>query len=244
MGKTALVTGASGGIGRAICLALAADGFDIGIHYNRNAAKAEEIKKQVEEAGQRAAILQADLSRSDGCKKLVTQCVDQLGGIYALINNAGITRDGLLMRMRDAQYHDVIKANLDSCFFCTREAMPYMVKARQGRIVNITSVIGIIGNAGQANYAASKAAIIGLTKSSAKEIGRKGICVNAVAPGFIKTAMTDELSDDQKKSMKSAIPLRRFGTPSDVAGVVTFLCSDKAAYITGQVLVVDGGMVV
>jgi len=244
MSRAALVTGASGGIGRAICLELAADGFDVGIHYNSNAQKAQDIQAQVEAMGQRAAIIQADLSTSDGCKQLVAQCIEQLGGLYALVNNAGITNDGLIMRMSDEQYYSVIKANLDSCFFCTREAVPYMLKAKQGRIVNITSVIGITGNVGQANYAASKAGIIGLTKSCAKEVGRKGICVNAVAPGFIATPMTDDLSEDLKQQMKQAIPLRRFGTPSDVAGLVSFLCSDKAAYITGQVMVVDGGMVV
>jgi 3-oxoacyl-[acyl-carrier protein] reductase len=244
MSKVALVTGASGGIGRAICLQLAADGFDIGIHYNSNAEKADDIRKQVAQAGQRAVIIQADLSTPDGCRQLVTQCIAELGGIYALVNNAGITNDGLIMRMSDDAYYSVIKANLDSCFFCTREAVPAMLKAKEGRIVNITSVIGITGNAGQTNYAASKAGIIGLTKSCAKEVGRKGVCVNAVAPGFIETPMTDELSEDVKKQMKQAIPLRRFGTPSDVAGLVSFLCSDKAAYITGQVMVVDGGMVV
>ncbi len=244
MSRVALVTGASGGIGRAISLKLAQDGFDIALHYNRGESKAQELLAEIKKLGRNAVALQADLSKPESCANLIVQCVASLGGIYALVNNAGLTDDGLLMRMSDEQYTSVMRANMDSCFYCTREAVSLMAKARQGRIVNITSVVGIIGNAGQTNYAASKAAIIGFTKSCAKEVAARNVCVNAVAPGFITTAMTDSLDEDVKEKMKQAIPMRRFGAPEDVADLVGFLCSDSAAYITGQVMVVDGGMVI
>jgi 3-oxoacyl-[acyl-carrier protein] reductase len=244
MDRAALVTGASGGIGQAIALALAEDGFDVAVHYNSNAGKAEEVVESVKALGRNAVAITADLASPEGCKALVKTCVDALGGIYALVNNAGVTNDGLVMRMTDEQFDGVIRANLNSCFCCTREAASYMLKARKGRIINITSVVGITGNAGQANYAASKAGIIGLTKSCAREFARRGVCVNAVAPGFIETAMTKGLSDDVKQNMLGSIPLGRFGSPEDIAGLVRFLCGESASYITGQVMVVDGGMVI
>lgn len=244
MKRVALVTGASGGIGRAICLKLAQDGFDIALHYNRSEEKAQALLERILALGRRAIALKADLSQPEECSRLVARCIEQLGGIYTLVNNAGTTNDGLLMRMSDEQYTDVMRANMDSCFFCTRAAVSHMAKARAGRIVNITSVVGITGNAGQTNYAASKAAIIGFTKSCAKEVAARGVCVNAVAPGFITTAMTDSLDQDIKEKLKAAIPMRRLGTPEDVSSMVGFLCGDSAAYITGQVLVVDGGMVI
>jgi 3-oxoacyl-[acyl-carrier protein] reductase len=244
MGKAVLVTGASGGIGQEICVALAGAGFDIAVHYNSNAQKAEAVAEQVKALGRNAVTIKADVTRAEDCKSMIETCVQSLGGIYALVNCAGITDDGLLLRMTDEQFERVLRANLNSCFYCTREAAPYMLKARQGRIVNITSVVGITGNAGQANYAASKAAVIGFTKSCAREFAKRGVCVNAVAPGYIETAMTDDLTEDVKKSMLESIPLRRFGSPGDVAGLVCFLCGDSASYITGQVMVVDGGMVI
>ena len=242
MSKVALVTGGSGGIGRAICLQLAKDGFDVCVHYNSNRDSAEDVCRAVEETGQRAVALCGDLGDSAVCAAIMQGCVDALGGLDALVNNAGLTCDGLLMRMTDEQYLKVLRANLDSAIFMTREAVNHMAREKRGKIVNITSVVGLTGNAGQANYAASKAGLVGLTKSAAKESARWGICVNAVAPGFIETAMTDAMTDLAKDALKKSIPMRRIGKAEDVAYMVSFLCSEGAGYVTGQVFVVDGGM--
>ncbi len=242
MSLVALVTGGSGGIGRAVCLRLAKEGYDVAVHYNSNAESAERVCREIEALGQRAVALQADVSDATACANLVQSCIDQFGGLNALINNAGVTADALLMRMTNEQYHKVIASNLDSCFYCTREAVNHFAREKRGKIVNITSVVGLTGNAGQCNYAASKAGIVGLTKSAAKEVARWGVCVNAIAPGFIETAMTDQMNDLAKDAMKKSIPMRRLGTPDDVAAMAAFLCSDDSAYVTGQVFVVDGGM--
>ena len=244
MSRVALVTGGSGGIGRAVCLRLARDGYDVAVHYNSNATAAEQVCAEIAALGRRAVALQAELSDSAACAALIAACIEQLGGLDALVNNAGVTADALIMRMTDEQYRKVISSNLDSCFFCTREAVNHMAREKRGKIVNITSVVGLTGNAGQANYAASKAGIVGLTKSTAKEVARWGVCVNAVAPGFIETAMTDQLGDLARDALKKSIPMRRLGKPEDVAAMVSFLCSEDAGYVTGQVFVVDGGMAI
>lgn len=244
MAKSSLVTGASGAIGQAIAIELASMGFDIGIHYRSNKEKAMETAKKVEDLGQRAILLQADLTSSQECSQIVDKCIEAFDSLYAVVNNAGITKDTLTMRMRDEDFSSVIEANLNSCFYVTRAAMVYLLKKRAGRIINISSVIGITGNAGQANYAASKAGIIGFSKSCAKEVAGRKICVNVVAPGYIITPMTDGLNDKIKENIQSKIPLKRLGIPEDVAHAVGFLCSEKAGYITGQVLCVDGGMVI
>lgn len=244
MSKVALITGANGGIGQAIAMELAKLGYDIGINYIVNEKSAIALKADIEKLGRKAVLLYGDLTSSVECKNVVDRCIEELGSLYALVNNAGITRDTFVIRMTDDQFNDTITVNLNSCFYMTRSALPYLLKKRQGRIINISSVIGITGNAGQSNYAASKAGIIGFSKSCAKEAARRGICINVVAPGYIKTPMTDALDDTIIKEMSDKIPLKRLGEPKDVAGVVGFLCSDKASYITGQVIVVDGGMII
>ncbi len=243
-GCKALVTGASGGIGRAVALELARQGMDIVLHYNSSEKKAEEAAKEIEALGGRAVILQADLTQSGQCTELIEGAAKALDGrLDVLVNNAGITRDGLMLRMTDDQFNEVIQANLNSCFYCMRAALPIMSKQRSGRIINISSIIGIVGNAGQANYAASKAGIIAMSKTTAQEAARRSITVNVVAPGYVQTNMTEALPESVKQKMLERIPLGRLGVPEDIAGVVAFLCSDAAAYMTGQVIVVDGGMV-
>lgn len=243
VGKMALVTGGSRGIGRAVALKLAENGADVAINYAGNTAAAEEVKAAIEKLGRKAMLVQGSVADTDGVQALVNQVVKELGRLDILINNAGITRDGLLMRMKEADWDAVLETNLKGVFNCSKAVMRTMMKQKSGRIVNMASVVGEMGNAGQANYAAAKAGVIGFTKSLAKEVASRGITVNAVAPGFIATDMTKVLTDDQKAEMARSIPLGRAGQPEDVANAVLFLVSDEAAYITGQVLNVDGGMV-
>jgi 3-oxoacyl-[acyl-carrier protein] reductase len=250
--SVALVTGASRGIGRAICVALAQAGHSVAINYAGSQSAAEETRALCEQAAatsgasepQAFATFKADVSDEEQCAALYKQASEQLGTPLILVNNAGITRDNLMLRMPVADFDSVIATNLRSDFMLIKLASRAMIRARAGRIVSIASVVGITGNAGQANYAASKAGVIGLTKSAARELGGKGICVNAVAPGFIDTSMTQVLGDKTKDAMLATIPLKRMGTPEDVARVVRFLVSEDAAYITGQVICVDGGMTI
>jgi len=242
-GKVALVTGASRGIGRAIALRLAAEGASVALNYAGNAAKAAEVKELAEKGGARAMAIQADVADAAAVDAMVKQVLEEFGRIDILVNNAGITRDGLLARMKEEDFDAVLATNLKGVFHCTKAVAKAMMKARYGRIVNLASVVGVMGNAGQANYAAAKAGIIGFTKSVAKELAPRGITANAVAPGFIGTDMTAGLSDKVREGMEQAIPLGRMGQPEDVANAVLFLASDQASYITGQVVHVDGGMV-
>lgn len=242
-GKIAFVTGASRGIGRAIALTLAEAGADVAVNYAGNAAAAEEVAAEIRKMGRRALILQGDVSQTEAAASMLDAVVAEFGRCDILVNNAGITRDGLLMRMKEEDWDAVLNTNLKGVFNCTKAALKYMMKQRSGKIVNIASVVGIMGNAGQANYAAAKAGCIGFTKSVAKEVASRGITVNAVAPGLIATDMTSVLPDKVIEEMAAGIPLKRAGQPVDVAKAVLFLVSDDAAYITGQTLNVDGGMV-
>lgn len=241
--RVAIVTGGSRGIGRAISIALAASGATVVVNYRGNAAAADETVAAINGAGGKAIAIQADVANGDDVKRLFSEVTSAYGRLDILVNNAGITRDTLMMRMKDEDWDAVLDTNLKSQFLTTRAAISTMVRARYGRIINITSVVGLMGNAGQANYAAAKAGIIGFTKSVAREIGSRSITVNAVAPGFIDTELTAVLNDDMREALKKQIPLGRLGSPEDVAGVVTFLASDQAAYITGQTFNCDGGMV-
>ena len=242
-GKTALVTGASRGIGRAIAIRLASEGASVAINYAGNAKAAEEVKSIIEAAGGKAMLVQADVSSAESVEAMIKEVVEAFGGIDILVNNAGITRDGLLMRMKEEDWDAVINTNLKGVFYCTKAVSKLMMKKRAGRIVNMASVVGLTGNAGQANYAAAKAGVIGFSKTMAKELASRGITVNMVAPGYIDTDMTAVLSESVRETMVSGIPLGRAGTPEDVANAVLFLVSDDASYITGQVINVDGGMV-
>ncbi|SFW51901.1 3-oxoacyl-[acyl-carrier-protein] reductase [Selenomonas ruminantium] len=242
-GKVALVTGASRGIGRAIALKLAAEGAKVAINYAGNTAKAEEVKAEIEKNGGEAILVQADVADSTAVEAMVNATVEAFGQIDILVNNAGITRDGLMMRMKDEDFDAVINTNLKGVFYCTKLVSKLMMKKRSGRIINMASVVGLMGNAGQTNYAAAKAGVIGFSKSAAKELAARGITVNMVAPGFIDTDMTAAMTDKAKEMTLTGIPLNRMGTPEDVANAVAFLVSDNASYITGQVINVDGGMV-
>lgn len=242
-GKIAIVTGASRGIGKAIAQKLAARGATVIINYNGSEARALEVKASIEAEGGSADVYRCDVSDFSGCEAFIQHVIKTYGRIDILVNNAGITRDGLLMKMSESDFDQVISTNLKGAFNTIRFASRQMLKQRSGRIINMASVVGISGNAGQANYAASKAGVIGLTKAAAKELASRGITVNAIAPGFIETEMTAVLPDKVKESAVSQIPLGIFGQPEDVANAAAFLASDEARYITGQVLHVDGGMV-
>lgn len=242
-GKIAVVTGASRGIGRAIAIRLAGEGATVVINYNGSKEKAEEVKQEIEGAGGKAAVCQCNVADFDQCQAFIQKVIDEYGRIDILVNNAGITRDGLLMKMSEEDFDQVIETNLKGAFHTIRFASRQMLRQKSGRIINLSSVVGVTGNAGQANYAASKAGVIGLTKSAARELASRGITVNAIAPGFIETDMTSVLSEKVKEGAAAGIPLGVFGKPEDVAAVAAFLASDEAGYITGQVLHVDGGMV-
>ncbi|WP_028242691.1 3-oxoacyl-[acyl-carrier-protein] reductase [Pseudobutyrivibrio ruminis] len=240
--STVLVTGGSRGIGRVIADKLAETGFDIAICYSGNENAAEETVKLCEEHGVNAIAIKCDVSNEADVAEMFAAVKEKFGPVDVLVNNAGVTKDGLLIRMSEADFDKVIDINLKGTFLCTKAAIKDMMKKRHGSIINITSIVGVNGNAGQTNYAASKAGIIGFTKSVAREYGGKGIIVNAIAPGFIQTAMTDELPENVKADYLKRIPLNRFGQPEDVANAVEFLASEKASYITGQVIEVTGGM--
>lgn len=241
-GKNALVTGGYRGIGKAIALKLASMGADIIINDIADAETAKETLDEIKAFGVAAEAIQANVSNEEEVKILADTVIEHFGKLDILINNAGITRDGLLVKMKESDWDLVLDVNLKGVFLCSKAFIRKMMAARSGSIVNITSVVGIIGNAGQANYCASKAGVIGFTKSLAKEVGSKGIRVNAVAPGFIESAMTDKLSDEVKNNYMAGIPLRRYGSTEEVAEVVSFLCEDRSRYMTGQVISVDGGM--
>ncbi len=242
MDKCALITGATRGIGKQIAITLAKQGYNIALNYRKENEELENTKKEIEEIGVQVIAVKGDVANFEECENFVKQVIERFGQIDVLVNNAGITKDMLLMRMKKEDFEQVIDTNLVGTFNVTKNVVPYMMKARSGRIINISSVVGISGNAGQTNYSASKAGIIGFTKSLAKEIASRNILVNAVAPGFIETNMTDVLKDDVKQEIAKNIPLKRMGTAQDVANVVKFLASDDSSYITGQVINVDGGM--
>ncbi len=241
--KVAIVTGSSRGIGRAIALRLADQGANVVVNYSGSAAAAMEVVEAIQTKGRQAIAVRADVGNPEEAENLIKTTLDTFGKVDILVNNAGVTRDGLLMRMKEADWDAVLDTNLKGVYLCTKAVLRPMMKQRQGSIINITSVIGLTGNAGQANYAAAKAGIIGFTKSIAQEIGSRGITVNAIAPGFIETDMTAGLGEEVKQGLMSKIPLERLGSPEDIAGAVVFLASPDARYITGQTLNIDGGMV-
>ena len=241
--KTVFVTGASRGIGKEIALKYAENGYNVIINYVSEKTNVEELKKEFEEKGVKALIMQADVTDATKIEEVVKKGVEEFGKIDVLVNNAGITRDNLLMRMSEEEFDKVIEINLKGTYIVTKAVTKYMMKKRTGRIINLSSVVGVVGNAGQCNYSASKAGIIGFTKSVAKELASRNIRANAIAPGFIETDMTAVLSDSVKENIHNQIPLKRMGTAKEVANLIYFLGSDESSYITGQVINVDGGMV-
>lgn len=242
-GKCAVVTGASRGIGRAIALQLASEGAKVVVNYSGSEQKAHEVVEEIKANGGEAIAVQANVADADSVQNLMKSALDTYGSIDILVNNAGITRDNLLMRMKDDEWDDVINTNLKGVFLCTKAVTRQMMKQRAGRIINISSIVGVAGNAGQANYVAAKAGVIGLTKTTAQELASRNILVNAIAPGFITTEMTEGLPEDLKEGMLKQIPLAKLGQPEDIAKAVVFFASDSANYITGQTLQIDGGMV-
>ncbi|KQL19059.1 3-oxoacyl-[acyl-carrier-protein] reductase [Cytobacillus solani] len=240
--KIALVTGASRGIGREIALGLAKQGADVVVNYSGSEDRANQVVAEIKELGRNAIAVQCDVSNSESVANMVKATIDTFGKLDILVNNAGITKDNLLMRMKEEEWDDVININLKGVFLCTKAVTRQMMKQRSGRIINISSIVGVSGNPGQANYVAAKSGVIGLTKTTAKELSSRGITVNAIAPGFITTDMTDKLTEDVKDQMLKQIPLARFGEPEDIANVVVFLASEDSKYMTGQTLHVDGGM--
>ncbi|AUS85701.1 3-oxoacyl-[acyl-carrier-protein] reductase [Lysinibacillus capsici] len=242
-GKVAVVTGASRGIGRAIALKLAEEGAKVVVNYSGSQAKAEEVVAMIQENGGEAIAVQASVSQTEEVTALMDAAVKTYGSLDILVNNAGITRDNLIMRMKEDEWDDVLNTNLKGVFLCTKAVTRQMMKQRAGRIINISSIVGVAGNAGQANYVAAKAGVIGLTKTTAKELASRNILVNAIAPGFIETEMTEQLPEDIKQGMLTQIPLAKLGQPEDIAKAVAFLASEDANYMTGQTLHIDGGMV-
>ena len=240
--KIALITGAGRGIGRAIAIALAKEGAEVVINYNGSEERAKEVKQTIEENGGKASIYKCNVSDFVACEAMIKDIVKEYGHLDILVNNAGITKDGLIMKMKEEDFDSVLNVNLKATFNTIRHSARQMLKQRSGKIINISSVSGILGNVGQANYAASKAGVIGLTKTMARELGSRGITVNAIAPGFVDTEMTEVLSEEIRENACKQIILGRFGKPEDIANTAVFLASDKADYITGQVISVDGGM--
>jgi len=242
-GKTAVVTGASRGIGRAIALQLAKEGANVVVNYSGSEDKALQVVEEIKNIGRNAIAVKANVSDNESVQNLMSQALEAFGSIDVLINNAGITRDNLIMRMKEDEWDDVISTNLKGVFLCTKAVTRQMMKQRAGRIINISSIVGVMGNAGQANYVAAKAGVIGLTKTTARELASRNILVNAIAPGFIETEMTDALPEDIKAAMLAQIPLAQLGQPEHIAKAVVFLASEDSSYMTGQVLHIDGGMV-
>lgn len=240
--KIALITGAGRGIGRAIAIALAKEGAEVVINYNGSEERAKEVKQTIEENGGKASMYKCNVSDFAVCEAMIKDIIKEYGHLDILVNNAGITKDGLIMKMKEEDFDSVLNVNLKGTFNTIRHSARQMLKQRSGKIINISSVSGILGNVGQANYAASKAGVIGLTKTMARELGSRGITVNAIAPGFVDTEMTEVLSEEIRENACKQIILGRFGKPEDIANTAVFLASDKADYITGQVISVDGGM--
>jgi 3-oxoacyl-[acyl-carrier protein] reductase len=241
-GRVAVVTGGGRGIGRAVAVRLANEGANVTISYRSNDASAEEVAEEVRAAGAQCEIFKGDVSSPEDVDALFRGVRDSFGQVDILVNNAGLTRDNLMMRMKESEFDEVLRTNLKGTYLCTRAALRQMIRARWGRIVNVSSVVGLVGNAGQANYAASKAGIIGFTKSVAREVAQRGITANVVAPGYVETELTRSLPDDVKDQIKGQVPAGRFGEAEEVAEVVAFLAGEGAGYVTGQTVAVDGGM--